>query len=93
MKLLQVFNQYRSLFNGENTVVEQTSQLVEEHGGEVRMMLRSSCDIGTGLIGKTRAFVSGIYSRQAYQDITRVLREDRPDVVHVHNLYPLFSQR
>ncbi len=91
MKLLQVFNQYRSLFNGENTVVEQTAQLVEKNGGQVRMMLRSSRDIDAGLIGKTSAFLSGIYSRQAYQDMTRALREDRPDIVHAHNLYPLFS--
>jgi glycosyltransferase involved in cell wall biosynthesis len=91
VKLLQVFNQYRSLFNGENTVVEQTAQLVEKHGGQVRMMLRSSRDIDPGVIGKTSAFLSGIYSRRAYLDMTRVLREDRPDVVHAHNLYPLFS--
>ncbi len=91
MKLLQVYNKYRSLFNGEDTIVEQTTHLVEKHGGEVRVMLRSSRDIDTGLIGKTSAFLSGIYSRRAYQDMKRVLREDRPDVVHVHNLYPLFS--
>lgn len=91
MKLLQVYNQYRSLFNGEDTVVEQTAQLVENHGGRVRMMLRSSRDIDAGLVGKASAFWSGIYSRAAYRDMMRVLREDRPDVVHVHNLYPLFS--
>lgn len=91
VKLLQVYNQYRSLFNGEDTVVRQTAQVVEKHGGEVQMMLRSSRDIDTGLMGKASAFWSGIYSRRSYQEMARVLREDRPDVVHVHNLYPLVS--
>ena len=33
MKLLQVYNQYRSLFNGEEAVVDLTASLVEEQGG------------------------------------------------------------
>ncbi|MCA9118920.1 MAG: glycosyltransferase [Planctomycetaceae bacterium] len=91
MKLLQIYNQYRSLFNGEEAVVELTAELVERHGGTARLMMRSSRDIGMSLASRTRAFWSGIYSREAYQSIEQVLVEDRPDVVHVHNLYPLFS--
>ena len=91
VKVLQVYNQYRSLFNGEDAVVEQTAHLIEKHGGQVRMLLRSSRDIDQGLLGKASAFWSGIYSRRAYREMMRALREDRPDVVHVHNLYPLFS--
>ena len=45
MKLLQVYNQYRSLFNGEEAVVELTAELVERHGGTARLMMRSSRDI------------------------------------------------
>jgi glycosyltransferase involved in cell wall biosynthesis len=91
VKLLQIYNQYRSLFNGEEAVVELTAELVEKHGGNARLMMRSSRDIGMSLAGRARAFWSGIYSREAYQSIEQVLAEDRPDVVHAHNLYPLFS--
>ncbi|HUG69104.1 MAG TPA: glycosyltransferase [Pirellulaceae bacterium] len=91
MKLLQIYNQYRSLFNGEEAVVELTAELVERHGGSARLMMRSSRDIGMSFAGRARAFWSGIYSREAYHSIEQVLVEDRPDVVHVHNLYPLFS--
>lgn len=91
VKLLQIYNQYRSLFNGEEAVVELTAELVERHGGSARLMMRSSRDIGMSFADHARAFWSGIYSREAYHSIERVLAEDRPDVVHVHNLYPLFS--
>jgi len=91
VKLLQIYNQYRSLFNGEEAVVELTAELVERHGGTARLLMRSSRDIGMSLVARTQAFWNGIYSREAYQSVERVLEEDRPDVVHVHNLYPLFS--
>ncbi len=91
MKLLQVYNQYRSLFNGEEAVVELTAELVEKHGGSARLMMRSSRDIGPSLSSRMNAFWSGIYSRDAYRSMERSLAEDRPDVVHVHNLYPLLS--
>lgn len=91
MKLLQIYNQYRSLFNGEEMVVNQTAQLIEKGGGQASLLMRSSRDIQTGLSGKMSAFWNGIYSRDAYKEMQRVLQEERPDIVHVHNLYPLFS--
>jgi len=91
LKLLQVYNQYRSAFNGEETVVVQIAQLVERHGGEARLWMRTSRDLDAAWSRKMQAFFSGIYNRRAYRDMRRVLREYQPDVVHVHNLYPLFS--
>jgi glycosyltransferase involved in cell wall biosynthesis len=91
IKVLLVFNQYRSLFNGEEAVVFRTAELLERHGGQARLLLRSSRDIKGGLLGKVRAFFSGIYSWEAATAVSQLLAEYRPDVVHVHNLYPLFS--
>ncbi len=91
MKLLQIYNQYRSQFNGEESVVEATAELIERHGGSARLMTRSSRDIGSSVVARTRAFFSGIYSREAYHSMEQLLAEDRPDIVHAHNLYPLFS--
>ncbi|MEO8494728.1 MAG: glycosyltransferase [Planctomycetota bacterium] len=91
MKVLQIYNQYRSLFNGEESVVEMTAELIEKHGGSAQLMTRSSREIGSSMVARTRAFFSGIYSREAYHSMAQTLAEDRPDVVHVHNLYPLFS--
>ncbi len=91
MKLLQIYNQYRSLCGGEETVVHRTAALVEKHGGRTTLIMRSSRGLENSLTGKFRAACSGIYNADAYREITEAIRRDRPDVVHAHNLYPLFS--
>jgi glycosyltransferase involved in cell wall biosynthesis len=91
VKVLQVYNDYRSFLGGEIGVVRQIAATVEKHGGQARLLTRSSKGLDASLLGKVRAFAAGIYNRAAYRDMLRELRADRPDVVHVHNLYPLFS--
>jgi glycosyltransferase involved in cell wall biosynthesis len=91
LRLLQIYNQYRSLFNGEETVVFRTAQLIERHGGQARLWMRSSRDMKPGLTGKVKAFISGIYNSQTAREATQLIKEYQPEVVHVHNLYPLFS--
>jgi len=91
VKLLQVFNQYRSQFNGEAMVVQQTTALLRRFGAEVIDWQRSSQGMKPGLRSKISAAVKGVYSKAAYRDTESLLAEHQPDVVHVHNLYPLFS--
>jgi exopolysaccharide biosynthesis WecB/TagA/CpsF family protein len=91
MKLLQVYNDYRTLFGGEPGIVRMIAETVQRHGGQARLMTCSSKGLDRNLAGKVRAFVSGIYNFSAYRQMAQLLRKDRPDVVHVHNLYPLFS--
>lgn len=90
MKLLQVYNDYRS-FGGEAGVVQMIAELVERSGGSAQLWTRSSKEIDRSLVGKVRAFASGIYNFSAARQFRRMLSADRPDLVHVHNLYPLFS--
>jgi len=91
MRLLQVFNQYRSLFGGEETVVQQIADMVEKNGGEARLLIRSSRGLSKSVSGKARAFFSGVYNPLAYRTMARLLANSPPDIAHVHNLYPLFS--
>ena len=91
MRLLQLFNQYRSLFGGEETVVREIDTLARHSGWDTRLVMRSSRNLDTSLRGKSLAFWSGIYNPLAARQIARVAAHFRPDVAHVHNLYPLFS--
>ena len=91
MKLLQIYNQYRSLFGGEETVVRRIAEMVERNGGEARLLMRSSRGLDSSFSGKAQAFLSGIYNPFARQEVVRFIEDYRPDVAHVHNLYPLFS--
>ena len=91
MKLLQVYNDYRTFCGGEGAVVQMIAAIVQKHGGTVRLLTRSSKGLDRGLAGKVRAFACGIYNREAQREMAITLAAERPDLVHVHNLYPLFS--
>ncbi len=90
MKVLLVHNRYR-FRGGEDAVVENTLQLLQDHGVEARLFDKASADIPSSLPGKIGAVFSGIYSRAAAAEMAVLIRQFRPDVVHAHNLYPLLS--
>jgi glycosyltransferase involved in cell wall biosynthesis len=90
MRILQIYNQYRSRSTGESAIVANTVRLLELHGQDVSLLGRDSLDIRT--IGeKAQAAIQGIYSFPAARLVRNRIRDWRPDVVHVHNLYPRFS--
>jgi glycosyltransferase involved in cell wall biosynthesis len=91
VRVLQVFNQYRSLFNGEQAVVERTEEMLARKGVPIRTLIKSSRDLSPGLAGKAYAFASGIYNSQSATEILREVKEFGADIVHAHNVYPLFS--
>lgn len=90
MKILQVHNRYRYR-GGEDAVFENTIAALRARGLGVVAFERSSNDLPTGLPGKLRAVASGIYSPAAAREMRRCLERERPDLVHIHNLYPLLS--
>ena len=91
MRVLQVYNDYRSEHGGEIGVVRKIASLIERNGGTAMLLMSTSKGLDHSLLRKVRGFASGIYNRAAYRNIQRLVSEDRPDVVHVHNLYPLLS--
>src|ERR1700677_533561 len=93
MKILLVHNRYRSgAPSGENRVVDQESEALTALGHEVTRFGRSSDEIAQWPAAK-KALLPGrtIWSRETHRELTAVLRRQRPDVVHVHNTFPLLS--
>jgi glycosyltransferase involved in cell wall biosynthesis len=93
MRILLVHNRYRSAApSGENRVVDQEGEALEALGHQVVRFGRSSDEInGWSLAKKASLPVRTIWSRETGRDLTAVLREHRPQVVHVHNTFPLLS--
>jgi glycosyltransferase involved in cell wall biosynthesis len=93
VKILVVHNRYRSDSpSGENRVVDQETEALISAGHEVRHFERLSDGIEDfSLLQK--AFVPGqvVWSSSAAREIGRVLGSFKPDVVHVHNLFPMIS--
>jgi glycosyltransferase involved in cell wall biosynthesis len=90
MKICLVHNGYRHR-GGEDLAVRTTSDLLTEAGHEVIPFLRDSGGIREARFGAAKAFFSGIYSRSSRREMGSVLARERPDVVHIHNVFPLIS--
>ncbi len=86
-------NRYRSVLpSGENRVVEEQISLLRSAGIQVETYFRSSDEIEDfGPLARAGLAVRPIYSREDVRAFRRVLATFRPDVVHLHNPYPLIS--
>lgn len=90
MKLLMVHNEYGK-YSGEEAVVDRMAEAFRERGVEVAMLRRSSAGARESLMGKIHGFFAGIYSPGGVGEMRRILREVKPDVVNVHNVFPFIS--
>jgi glycosyltransferase involved in cell wall biosynthesis len=93
MRILLVHNRYRSgAPSGENRVVDQEGAALAALGHEVMPFGRSSDEIQQWSLAKKASLPArSIWSRETYRDLKAVLHEHRPEVVHVHNTFPLLS--
>lgn len=89
MRIVNVHNRHANP-GGSEVVFEAVTKLLRTHGDEVVVVDRDNKDIA-GLAGKLAAFGSMIYSPSAKREMAALLREHRPDLVHVHNIYPQLS--
>ncbi len=72
-------------------MVSATIDVLKKHGETVEVWIVKNSDYLSGFLGKVSAFFSGIYSLRMKRTMRRALEDMQPDVVHVHNLYPLLS--
>lgn len=86
-------NRYRSgAPSGENRVVDTEGEALAALGHEVMRFGRGSDEIGQWSAAKKALLPARtIWSRETSRDLTAVLAGHRPDVVHVHNTFPLLS--
>ena len=72
--------------------MDEHVSMLAEAGVEVRTFFRDSDTIAEfGMARKAALAVSPTYSVEATRDFSRVLQSFRPDVVHLHNPFPLIS--
>ncbi|MDD7914968.1 glycosyltransferase family 4 protein [Polaribacter ponticola] len=90
MKILMIHNKYGK-HSGEEAVVEAQIQLLEENGHEVITYFRSSEELETMPFAKAKAFFLGVRNNKSIRDIKEIIKTKKPNIVHIHNLYPLIS--
>ncbi|MEV5383499.1 glycosyltransferase family 4 protein [Streptomyces sp. NPDC052721] len=93
MHVLVVHNRYSSAQpSGENRVVDEEVELLRAAGHRVEVFERRSDDIaGRSLLGKVAVPLLVPWNPAVRTELTARLRAERPDVVHVHNVFPLLS--
>jgi glycosyltransferase involved in cell wall biosynthesis len=91
MRVLVAHNFYASSApSGENQLVRAEVGLLRDGGVDVVEMFEHSDEL-SGLRGAVRAAPGPVYSREGVRRFTRLVRESRPDVVHLHQVAPLIS--
>ena len=92
MRILLIHNHYKSASpSGEDIAFENEKELLESNGHEVITYNRFNDTIGTGLIKSSQAALSLFWSRQSYSDLDKLIKNNRPDIAHFHNTFPLIS--
>jgi glycosyltransferase involved in cell wall biosynthesis len=92
VRVLVAHNRYRSTSpSGENQLVDAEVALLRDGGVEVVEMITDSDDIAPGVGGVLQGGPGPVYSPSGVRRFSRLLRETRPDVVHLHNVFPLIS--
>jgi glycosyltransferase involved in cell wall biosynthesis len=89
MKIVVAHNRYSSAQpSGENAAVDADIAALRGAGVTVLPFLRSS-DSLTSL--SPSLAISPLYARPAVRSLKALLRSDQPDLLHLHNPYPLLS--
>jgi glycosyltransferase involved in cell wall biosynthesis len=93
MKVLLVHGRYRSVApSGENNVVDQEAAALRDAGHHVDLFQRDSDEIAAWSLPQKAAIPARtLWNGPVRRDLARRLDQDRPDVVHVHNTFPLLS--
>jgi glycosyltransferase involved in cell wall biosynthesis len=89
MRILQLHNRYQ-ITGGEEGVVQAEQELLRQFGHRVELLAVSNDQITNG-VDQAIAAVNAMYSRSAKQQVLAHIDQFQPDVVHVHNFFPLLS--
>jgi glycosyltransferase involved in cell wall biosynthesis len=88
MKILSVHNSYQNP-GGEDQVFAQETDLLRSHGHEVLLYRASNDQVN----GKNRLVLLAdtIWNKQIHAELRALMHRETPDIVHVHNTFPVIS--
>lgn len=88
MKILIAHNSYQQR-GGEDTVAGAETGLLRSHGHQVEVYERHNRELHD--MSATTAAISCVWSQQSYKEVGQLCDAFQPDVIHVHNTFPLIS--
>jgi glycosyltransferase involved in cell wall biosynthesis len=92
LRILQVHNKYRPGWGGEETVVALEAGLLRGHGHEVEQVFARTKELdGASALRLFTAGFGTVWSFRGYSMMKKAIAHFSPDIVHVHNTFPLLS--
>ena len=88
MKILIVHNSYQQA-GGEDSVVASEIELLRSHGHEVECYGRSNHE--AACMSKLALLRDTLWSSRSTIELSELIQHFAPDVMHVHNTFPLIS--
>jgi glycosyltransferase involved in cell wall biosynthesis len=89
MKILQIHNTYKQK-GGEDVVFNAEGRLLLEHGHDVKTLVFSNKNITT-FYDKLMAGIRSLFSFKSARLLRESIASFKPDIIHVHNFFPLAS--
>ena len=88
MKILLCHNYYQYR-GGEDQSFEQEAAMLRQHGHQVQLYTRHNDDVK----GMSRGALARktIWNQDTYSQVSAMIRQERPDVMHCNNTFPLIS--
>ncbi|MBE6051523.1 MAG: glycosyltransferase [Clostridium sp.] len=93
MKVLVVHNFHRTgSASGDDQVFKSETMLLQQHGIDVvRYTVSNDSFDSLGILGKLVATFEMLWSFKNYKTIKKIIKEQHPDVCHIHTFFPLLS--
>ena len=91
-KTILIVHNFYQIPGGEDTVVANEKRLLEEHGHKVIEYTRNNSELNNlNKFQKVLLPFTTIFNYRTYKEIKRTIKENKVDIVHVHNTLNLIS--
>lgn len=89
MKILFIHNKYKQ-YGGEDVAVELETAVLIKRGHTVKTILFDNSTVG-GFFSKIFNGIRSIYNFAAATEISKIIHQFKPDIIHIHNLFFIAS--
>lgn len=86
MRVLLIHNYYQQR-GGEDVIFEQEVDLLRENGIAVETLIFTNEQFDGTMLGNARSAMQSFFNWQSAKRLDLAIRQFRPDVVHIHNLF------
>lgn len=87
-----IVHNYYQIPGGEDTVIANEKKMLEENGHKVFFYSRNNSELKTmKKLQKLFLPITTVFNPKTYREIKKIIREQKIDIVHVHNTLNLIS--